>query len=125
MNLKRDDCLSPGPVAHHTPAVVDKLLDINGVKPQGGSARSHLDSRKIRSTLARRVLNHPRNADPQLLRDIPCPNQLSDGGPRDFRGRFHSIAPSIASFALVGMPFIYGIARILSNDSSASGSTTS
>jgi hypothetical protein len=61
-----------------TPAVVDKLLDINGVKPQGASARSHLDSRKIGPTLARCVLNHPRNADSQFLRYIACENQLSD-----------------------------------------------
>jgi hypothetical protein len=79
MNVKRDNGLSPGPVTHHTPAVVDKLLDIDGVKPQGASARSHLDGRKIRPTLAICVLNHPRNADPQFLRYIACPNQLSDG----------------------------------------------
>jgi hypothetical protein len=46
-------------MAHYAPAVVDELLDIDGVKPQGASARSHLDSRKIRPTLAGGVLDHP------------------------------------------------------------------
>jgi hypothetical protein len=79
MNGKRIHYLCPSPVAGHIPAIVDKLLDIDGIKPQGTSPGSHLDGRKIRPTLARCVLNHPRNTDSQLLRYIPGPNQLPDG----------------------------------------------
>src|ERR1017187_8162247 len=77
--VRREHYLSPSPLACYTPAIIDKPLDINRVKPQGASARSHLDMRKVGPTLAGCVLNHPGNADPQFFRHISCPNQLTDG----------------------------------------------
>src|ERR1039458_898387 len=86
--VRREHYLSPSPLACYTPAIIDKPLDINRVKPQGASARSHLDMRKVGPTLAGCVLNHPGNADPQFFRHISCPNQLTDGPGAD-RDRSH------------------------------------
>jgi hypothetical protein len=62
------------------PTLVDKFLDIAGVKSQGTPARSHLDSRKIRLTLPGGVLDHPGNTDSELQCDILGLNQLADWG---------------------------------------------
>src|SRR5213594_1167024 len=72
--VRREHYLSPSPLACYTPAIIDKPLDFNWVKPQGASARSHLDMRKVGPTLAGCVLNHPGDADPQFFRHISCPN---------------------------------------------------
>lgn len=66
--------LLPGEIS----TVVNEFLHILWIESQRASAGSHLHSREIGPAPSRCVLYHPRNADAQLLRDIPRPHQLPD-----------------------------------------------
>ena len=58
------------PLACNIPAILDKLFDIGGIESQRAPAGSHLNRRKVRSALARSVLDDPRNTHSQFVRHI-------------------------------------------------------
>ena len=64
------DSSSLEPLARYTPAIIDKLLYVSWIEPQRAPPGSHFDRRKVRSALARSVLNDPRNAHSQFVCDI-------------------------------------------------------